>query len=63
MSAVNLEHVKQYEWASVAARVRVEYLVAIANRAARSGGERRALPGGAAAPPRLEAAPRSPRSS
>ena len=37
MGAVNLEHVKTYDWSRVAARVREEYLVAIDRRAVRSG--------------------------
>ena len=31
MSAANLRHVQQYDWAHVAAKVRDEYLVAIAH--------------------------------
>jgi phosphatidylinositol alpha-mannosyltransferase len=57
MSAVNLQHVQAYDWSRVAARVREEYLVAIENRAARSGGARRALPPGEVTAPRLGAAP------
>jgi phosphatidylinositol alpha-mannosyltransferase len=37
MGAVNLEHVRAYDWSTVATRVREEYLVAIENRAARYG--------------------------
>ena len=44
MGAVNLEHVKAYDWSRVAARVREEYLVAIERRARRTT-ERRFTPG------------------
>ena len=37
MGAVNLEHVKTYDWSRVASRVREEYLVAIDHHAVRSG--------------------------
>jgi len=40
MSAINLVHVKSFDWARVAARVRDEYLVAIERRLARSGAPR-----------------------
>ena len=36
MSATNLEHVRMYDWAHVATRVREEYLVAMEKRALRS---------------------------
>ncbi len=40
MRAVNLEHVKAYEWSHVATRVREEYLVTIDRRRARTGASR-----------------------
>jgi phosphatidyl-myo-inositol alpha-mannosyltransferase len=44
MSATNLEHVRMYDWAHVATRVREEYLVAMEKRALRSKRTLAALP-------------------
>jgi phosphatidylinositol alpha-mannosyltransferase len=54
MSAVNLVHVRAYDWSHVAARVRDEYLVTIEKRALRTGIRHPLLTTGRLVMPRLE---------